>query len=91
MAIHYNNNGSGRDSYIYTNNGGFTAKAQGAMFPKPGSMLAEKKMGPSAALKYSPSSGKPIRYNNEGTGRDSYIFHNDGGFTSPKAKNPGVN
>ena len=89
MPIHYQNNGGGRDSYIYSNNGGFTVKHQGAMFPKPGSMMSEKKMGPTAALKFSPTNGKPMRYYNDGTGRDGYIFHNDGGFSSPMTKNPG--
>ena len=89
MAIHYQNNGGGRDSYIYSNNGGFTVKHSGSMFPKPGSMLQAKKMGPSVAMKFAPLNGKPVHYNNDGTGRDGYIFHNAGGFMSPSYKNPG--
>jgi len=46
-------------------------------------------MGPSVSLKFSPSNGKAIHYNQDGTGRDSYIHHNHGGFMSPGYKNPG--
>jgi hypothetical protein len=89
MAIHYQNNGTGRDSYIYSNNGGFTIKHSGSMFPKPGSMLVSKNNGSPGGMKYAAMNGRPIHYNTDGTGRDGYIFHNHGGFMSPASKNPG--
>ena len=38
MNLHYHNNGGGRDSYIYSNNGGFSIENKGSIFPKPGNM-----------------------------------------------------
>jgi len=46
-------------------------------------------MGPSVSLKFSPSNGKAIHYNQDGTGRDSYIKFDHGGFMSPGLKHPG--
>lgn len=89
MSIHYHNNGTGRDSYIYSNNGGFSIENKGTIFPKPGNMEVEKRMGPSASLKFSPSNGRAIHYNQDGSGRDSYIHHNHGGFVTNTFKNPG--
>ena len=89
MAIHYNNNGTGRDSYIYTNNGGFTIHHSGSAMSNCGSMLTSKR--PIPAMKFSPHNGHAIGYNNDGSGRDGYIFHNNGGFNSPTFKNFGKN
>jgi hypothetical protein len=46
-------------------------------------------MGPSVSLKFSPTNGRAIHYNQDGSGRDSYIHHNHGGFMSPGTHNPG--
>ena len=38
IGIHYEQNGTGRDSYIHSNNGGFTAKYEPTVFDKPSSI-----------------------------------------------------
>lgn len=38
MALHYRTDGSGRDLYIYTNNGGFSATT----FAKPGDTTGDR-------------------------------------------------
>ena len=42
----YNNNGTGRDSYIYMNNGGFTAmhSNQNAHLPKTGTFYRNRRV-----------------------------------------------
>ena len=79
--ILYNNDGLGRDSYIYGNNGGFT------VFTNPSSQLKPSSIrlggGGNYSRKEQPVHGKAPRYIQNGGGRDSYISHNEGGFSSP--------
>lgn len=83
----YQSDGSGRDKYIWHNNGGLAA----SNLPKPElavSSFRPKRMpsapGPPAAV-------KTVRYASNGTGRDTYILRGCGGFEqqmtmySPKA------
>ena len=86
--IIYNNNGSGRDSYIYGNNGGNTTYS----FPRAQNQPASIRLGggglSACAVRYTSVGCKgvearPTRYVQNGSGRDSYISHNDGGFSSP--------
>ena len=77
--IIYSNNGTGRDSYIYGNNGGNTTYT----FPS----VQNKPTGITISNPYRRNNlrveGKAPRYIQNGSGRDSYISHNDGGFSSP--------
>ena len=77
--IIYNNNGTGRDSYIYGNNGGNTILSLPAMQLKPSSI----KLGGAKTAVNCMIEGRPSRYVTNGSGRDGYIYHNDGGFSSP--------
>ena len=85
MALHWNPNGTGRDSYIQSNNGGFTIYHQGSGFDKPGTMrstfVTRSPMKNVGALQKQ----KPYHYVTNGTGRDTYIHFNHGGFLSPTA------
>lgn len=44
LNIHYENNGTGRDSYIYSNNGGFTITSKPTQYVKPTSLRTGLKM-----------------------------------------------
>jgi len=78
----YINNGSGRDSYIYSNNGGFY-NANDSYCPDLGTFYTRSK---SQLSKVSPSRNAPkyAPYRIDGTGRDSYISCNNGGFSAAK-------
>jgi hypothetical protein len=77
---YYKNDGSGRDTYISFDNGGFHK-------PRP----TAPKMGNEQSLNNTFSHdahpqlhGKHINYLQNGTGRDSYIFMSNGGFYPQK-------
>ncbi|CDW73703.1 UNKNOWN [Stylonychia lemnae] len=78
--IFYKTNGTGRDTYIETNNGGLTQDKYLAKFPSIGTFgqnnhlrIAERK----------PNLGHRISlYRADGTGRDSYCFSSKGGFAN---------
>ena len=42
MALHYANNGSGRDGYIMANNGGFSEMHRGSYYPPGGYFGGDK-------------------------------------------------
>ena len=82
----YNTNGSGRDQYIACNNGGFTSTHSNAGGIESGTFqkLAKRNIDVQVGIK-SPS--KRFHYNLDGSGRDTYIFVDQGGFmflTSPQ-------
>jgi len=81
--VMYHINGSGRDTYIFSNNGGFSAVMHQPLTKcqKPGNFLPSVKGSP---VKYPnlAASSMPKRYLTDGTGRDIYIFTNDGGNTA---------
>jgi hypothetical protein len=81
MALKYANNGQGRDSYIYSNNGGFTTYHKGSVFEKPGTMRQVHHVP--SRYRLSPTKSKPYHYTQDGRGRDTYILDNHGGFLSP--------
>ena len=67
---HYFTDGTGRDSYIYQDNGGFTKmysplKWQNSSFPE---RPVHQKARPAPVMH-----AKPIFYRADGTGRDSYV------------------
>mmetsp|Transcript_14153 Transcript_14153/g.20702 ORF Transcript_14153/g.20702 Transcript_14153/m.20702 type:complete len:147 (+) Transcript_14153:30-470(+) len=76
--FHYKTDGTGRDSYIATNNGGFFP-AKRVMEEYPVSSLRPKRcIVPNA----SNTPHRIVRYHSNGTGRDSYITTCSGGFQS---------
>ena len=92
MNLHYHTNGSGRDSYIYGDNGGFSVLHKASSLNDgPGTMYSPKQYisKGSQQVKLSPAKGHPIHYVHNGQGRDSYISSTHGGFTAPHLINPG--
>lgn len=81
-VTHYHNDGSGRDSYMYNNNGGFcfayqpTIQGENSKFPT--SPQRNAQLYPCLGQKY-------ISYNTNGTGRDTYIAMSHGGFYPSKS------
>lgn len=68
---HYGNNGGGRDSYIYADDGGFTKMYKPVNWPTVGSIQGKplhKKAPPNPVMH-----AKPVFYRANGSGRDSYI------------------
>ena len=82
-GIIYQPNGSGRDSYIYNDCGGFNFMKQPRDQFKPGTMNLPNL---SHAKKFSVQKNpvihsKPIMYPQDGTGRDSYVKITNGGLS----------
>ena len=50
--LRYKQDGTGRDTYIYKNNGGFSIMDRGATFPQPGTFLPTVNKSPNAGRKY---------------------------------------
>lgn len=82
----YNTDGTGRDTYVSKNSGGFTNMNQAASAMHGGNTGAQFPSGASAQHIArgggQGSPGKTIHYHVNGTGRDSYIHCNQGGFAS---------
>ena len=80
-GLHYLNGGTGRESYIAANNGGYSVSNGPTVFERGGSLNAGKGPKPSA-----PSGGRAqVRYYRpDGRGRDTYISHDQGGFMFAK-------
>ena len=70
----YQENGSGRDTYISFNNGGNTMANS---VSRPGN--ASRSPSRAQPVILSGSASKTIHYMQDGTGRDSYIGWNSGG------------
>ena len=82
-SMRYHINGTGRDTYIQSNNGGFSQHHKGSVFPQPGTFRQSVYKSNIHHNKYAPTEGKKAHYIQNGGGRDSYILMNHGGFTSP--------
>ena len=77
--VMYKINGTGRDLYIYQNNGGFSIYNDRPIANKPGGFLPKINRSP---CKF-PDISQPMakRYQVDGTGRDLYIYTDNGGNT----------
>lgn len=81
----YNTDGTGRDTYVSKNSGGFTNMNAPASAMRGGSTGAYM---PNVSAQHiargggQGSPGKTLHYHVNGTGRDSYIACNQGGFAS---------
>mmetsp|Transcript_24187 Transcript_24187/g.27404 ORF Transcript_24187/g.27404 Transcript_24187/m.27404 type:complete len:185 (-) Transcript_24187:395-949(-) len=77
----YASNGSGRDSYIWNNNGGICKTGQSFNPLECGSFRTVQKR---YTRDQHPSiHSKSVHYHSDGTGRDSYIGIHSGGFHRP--------
>lgn len=76
-TLFYNPNGTGRDNYIFLNNGGHAAATMENKQPEVGTMrLTETHFYYKSPYIHS----KPVQYISNGGGRDSYIQRSAGGF-----------
>ena len=84
-GLKYNINGSGRDTYISLDNGGFNLLYSPRQQDKAGQFLPNVNRSPEASKKFASVAqyAKSIMYKNDGTGRDSYCITGNGGFTNP--------
>ncbi len=80
--MNYRTNDGGRDSYIYSNNGGFykTPQSQKSEIKKVGFPSPKK---PQVTLPTISDFARPVHYRANNGGRDSYIYMTDGGFSHP--------
>ena len=70
----YFGDGSGRDSYVVTNNGGLTNVDKGGMTRRPfKNTLKTMNMSPS-------KDSMTVHYKSDGSGRDTYVVQNSGGL-----------
>ena len=78
-TLFYNPNGSGRDGYIHSTHGGLAAGTQRNVQPEKGNMNSTSiHIHTISPVIHS----KPVHYNSNGTGRDSYISRSSGGLYS---------
>ena len=83
VGVQYKTNGTGRDTYIYCNNGGYSDVSYGPnVYAKPGRMLPQLRYEGSAEKKPYIDS-KAVHYRQNGSGRDTYILFNNGGYSNP--------
>ena len=82
----YATDGTGRDTYINFNNGGNTAPTFPALAAKSGAFgRSASNFAPGGVARGGESSASPakrLHYHVNGTGRDTYIHSNHGGFIS---------
>lgn len=69
LLVHYNTNGSGRDTYINRDNGGFCKMHEPVKYPPVGSFVTKRHVNENAPHIHP----KNVYYYSNGTGRDSYI------------------
>jgi hypothetical protein len=73
IGVQYKTNGTGRDTYIFSNNGGFSDIYYGPnAYEKPGGMLPTIR-GKLAQEKKPTLHSKSVYYRQDGSGRDTYI------------------
>ncbi|KAL4471515.1 hypothetical protein ABPG74_008408 [Tetrahymena malaccensis] len=77
----YNVDGSGRDTYISFNSGGYI-RAHAANYQL--TNIKNSNRTPSSCIARVPVQSKYNHYKSDGTGRDSYISYNSGGFVNPQ-------
>lgn len=81
-SIRYRSDGMGRDSYVYHNNGGLMNYSPSAH--KKSDLISSGRLIPNRPdRKGVGDPSRPVHYVCNGSGRDSYVFANDGGLTNP--------
>ena len=76
LTVHYHTNGTGRDSYIVRNNGGFNKMYNPIKWPNVGTFVPKRVPRENTPLMHP----MPVYYHSNGTGRDSYIVETGGGL-----------
>jgi len=72
--LNYFGDGSGRDTYVVTNNGGSMNSSKHGMLRRPfKNTLHNRDLSPKLEA-------MPVNYHSDGTGRDSYVVANGGGL-----------
>ena len=74
----YRTNGTGRDTYINRDNGGFNKMFEPCKYAEGGTMGYKNKFVERAPIIHA----KNLYYHSDGTGRDSYIVETSGGFNN---------
>lgn len=81
----YHNDGTGRDTYVELDNGGFNKAYSPIKWQKPGTLhnayLHRQKVNPMPVLH-----SKPFHYPVDGSGRDKYVKINEGGLSCGTGK-----
>ena len=87
-GIIYQPNGTGRDTYIYNDDGGFTKMKEPRPQFHPGTLLLPNVEHKQRYEKYKKPAihSKPIQYQSDGTGRDSYVKTTNGGLSLPNQR-----
>lgn len=80
--MNYFADGSGRDTFVSNNNGGFYKAYTPAPADKVTTFMQKRRYNPPAPVIKS----RGVQYHSNGTGRDSYIGFNAGGLTTYGAK-----
>ena len=88
--LKYRPDGTGRDTYINVDNGGFLNVSNNLREPRRSGAYPPPSSLPTLVTSVSPKQAsavdtmKPLHYRGNGTGRDTYIQHGDGGFTTTR-------
>ena len=86
VGVRYVTNGSGRDTYIYNDNGGFNFMKRPRDQFHPGS-IPMKSTNMYRKEKSPPAHSRAIVYKTDGSGRDGYINSNSGGMRNHDFRN----
>ena len=82
FRVNYHADGTGRDTFVGTDNGGFYAAFSPCSQPQVTSFVAKRRYEkPSPVIK-----SRGVQYHSDGSGRDSYIGFNAGGLTAYGSK-----
>ena len=76
FRVNYFADGTGRDTFVKTDNGGFFKAFTPAQAPPVTSFVQRRRYDPPAPVIHS----RAVQYHSDGTGRDSYIGFNKGGL-----------
>ena len=82
FRVNYNADGTGRDTFVNTDNGGFYKAFSPCSQPEVTSFVQRRRYDkPSPVIK-----SRGVQYHSDGSGRDSYIGFNAGGLTAYGSK-----
>ena len=76
LTVHYHTDGTGRDSYIVRDNGGFNKMYNPIKWPNVGTFVPKRVPTENKPLMHP----MPVYYHSNGSGRDTYIVETGGGL-----------
>ena len=87
-GIIYQPNGTGRDTYIYNDDGGFAKLKEPRPQFHPGTLLLPSMQHKKFYSRYKKPTihSRPIQYQSDGSGRDSYVKMTNGGLSHPNQR-----